>query len=256
MISLQEIKKHYSGLDGFERSILREYLQYKILDIIFKSKISHKLSFLGGTAIKICFNSSRFSEDLDFDNFDLSEDDFTRLTKIIEKELTAMGYEVEIKNVFKGAFRCYIKIPKLLHENNLAAMPEEKIVVQVDTAPHNFVYKPDSYILQKFDVFRSIRLTPKDIILSQKIGAIMGRKRDKGRDYFDVLYLLGQSDFNYEYLEFKLGIKNKSELKKTLLKKTKNIDFKALLRDVRPFILRPGDEERILSFREYIKQRL
>jgi predicted nucleotidyltransferase component of viral defense system len=256
MIILKELKKYYSSLEGFDRSILREYLQYKILYIISKSKIAYKLSFLGGTAIKICYGSTRFSEDLDFDNFDLSQNEFNEISLKIKKELEYEGYEVEIRNVFKGAFRCYIKIPKLLYENDLSNYVDENIVIQVDTAPHGFKYKPNNFLLQKFDVFGNIKLTPADIILSQKVATIFGRKRQKGRDYFDLVYLMGITDFNYDYLDFKLSIKNKEELKKELLEKVSNLNFKELLKDVEPFLVDKDSGERVLKFKEYIEQKL
>ncbi|MFA6171258.1 MAG: nucleotidyl transferase AbiEii/AbiGii toxin family protein [Patescibacteria group bacterium] len=256
MINISEIKKYYPNLSGFDRGILREYLQYKILDIIFKSGIGPKLSFLGGTAIKICYGGTRFSEDLDFDNFGLTEDEFKRLSEIIKKELELESYEVEVRNVFKGAFRCYIKIPKLLKENNLSALEGEKILIQVDTAPHGFNYEPDNFLLQKFDVFRNIKLTPPDLLLSMKIGAIFGRKRMKGRDFYDTVYLLSLADFNYDYLEAKLGIKNKDELRRKLLEAITDLDMKVMARDVMPFLVRPDDQQRILSFRQYIEQKL
>jgi predicted nucleotidyltransferase component of viral defense system len=256
MIHVNEIRKYYPNLTGFDKSILREYLQYKILDIIFKSEISNKLSFLGGTAIKICYGSRRFSEDLDFDNFGLTADEFAKLSEVIKKELKLEGYETEIKNVFKGAFRCNIRLPKLLKENSLSVMEDEKILIQIDTAPHNFSYEPTNFLLQKFDVFRNIKLTPPDIILSMKVGAIFGRKRMKGRDFYDVVYLLGTTDFNYDYLNFKFGIKNKEELKNKLLEFIVNLDMASMAEDVLPFLIKPDDQERILSFREYIEQRL
>jgi ATP-dependent Lon protease len=73
MLDLQQIKKEYSEpLQGYERAIIREYLQYKILQAIFESKQASKLSFLGGTALRIVHGNSRFSEDIDLDNFGLS----------------------------------------------------------------------------------------------------------------------------------------------------------------------------------------
>lgn len=74
MISINQIAQYYpESLRGFKRNILREYLQYKILEIIFNSRLSPKLSFLGGTALRIVHENKRFLEDLDFDNFKLSE---------------------------------------------------------------------------------------------------------------------------------------------------------------------------------------
>ncbi len=257
MMNINEIRKQYpANYSGFDKSILREYLQYKILDIIFKSEVGANLSFLGGTAIKICYGSLRFSEDLDFDNFGLTENDFIKLSEIIEKELSLEGYVVETRNVFKGAFRCYVKIPKILQESGLSVANNEKILIQVDTTPHNFPYRPGNFLLQKFDVFRNIKTTPIDILLSMKVAAIFGRKRMKGRDFYDVVYLLGLTDFNYTYLEDKLGIKNKEELKDRLLGSIIGLDMSDMAKDVMPFLIKLDDAQRVLNFREYIEQRL
>ncbi|RLC35943.1 hypothetical protein DRH27_06035, partial [Candidatus Falkowbacteria bacterium] len=201
MINIKELRQYYPDLKGFERSILREYLQYKILNIIFQSREAAKISFLGGTAIKICYGSFRFSEDLDFDNFKLSRDEFKNIIFSVKKGLEQEGYEAGIKLVFKGAFRAYIKIPKLLSYNNLSHMESENLTIQIDTAPHGFKYKPKDFLLQKFEVFRNIKITPADILLSQKVAAILGRKRAKGRDYFDLVFLMGITDFNFDYLK-------------------------------------------------------
>lgn len=41
MISLNQIEQHYpENLRGFKRNILREYLQYKILEVIFNSRLA------------------------------------------------------------------------------------------------------------------------------------------------------------------------------------------------------------------------
>ena len=73
MISLHNIEQFYpENLRGFKRNMLREYLQFKILEIIFNSRLAPKLSFIGGTALRIVHENTRFSEDLDFDNFNHS----------------------------------------------------------------------------------------------------------------------------------------------------------------------------------------
>ena len=54
--------------------MLVEYLQVELLDSLFKDSAAAALSFIGGTAIRILHNSPRFSEDLDFDNFELNFD--------------------------------------------------------------------------------------------------------------------------------------------------------------------------------------
>lgn len=100
MIALNQILNSYPAhLRPFQESVLKEYLQYKILQIIFNSEYANKLAFLGGTALRIVYNNSRFSEDLDFDNFNLGEEEFANLSKIIQKNLELEGLEVETSTV-------------------------------------------------------------------------------------------------------------------------------------------------------------
>lgn len=255
MLSLSQIEQYYpENLRAFKKNILREYLQYKILDIIFNSKWAVKISFLGGTALRIVYDNTRFSEDLDFDNFGLKQDVFSLLTKEVKKRLEKEGYKTEIRNVFKGAYRCYVKIPKILFDNKISDLEEEKIMIQIDTARHNFNYKPDKKILNKFDVFTEINVTPLDILLSQKIYAALNRKRAKGRDFFDVVFLLQRTKPNYDYLEKKLKIKNGKELKEKFISCARTINFGELARDVEPFLFNPSDGKKIEMFKEYIKQ--
>ncbi len=241
------------GRRAFKRNLLREYLQYKILQIIFNSKHANKLSFLGGTALRIVHDNTRFSEDLDFDNFGLEEKQFNEISATVKKRLKLEGYAVEIKNVCKGAYRCYVRIPNLLFDSGLSGYEEEKILIQLDTAPHGFQYEPDKVILNKFDVFTEINVTPLDIILAQKIFAIFNRKAAKGRDFFDVVFSLSKTKPNYEYLRMKIKVGNGRELKEKLAELEGGIDFKALADDVEPFLFNPDDSKKVELFVKYIK---
>ncbi|MHA1754815.1 MAG: nucleotidyl transferase AbiEii/AbiGii toxin family protein [Candidatus Odinarchaeia archaeon] len=255
MLSIDQIEQYYpENLRIFKKNILREYLQYKVLETIFNSKFAEQLSFLGGTALCIIYGNTRFSEDLDFDNFGLSQKDFSLLTEEIEKELERQGYKVEIRNVFKGAYRCYIKLPEVLFNSKISNLREEKIIIQLDTAPHNFDYQPDGKILNKFDVFTQIAVTPLDILLSQKIYAVLNRKRTKGRDFFDIIFLLQKTKLNFEYLKIKTGLNNVKELKEELIKLINVTDLNKMAKDVEPFLFNPSDSKKIKIFGEYIKQ--
>lgn len=253
MLSLKNIEQYYSDNEKpFQRNILREYLQYKILEIIFNSKYSRDVIFLGGTALRIIYNNSRFSEDLDFDNFTMTEEQFADLANEVKKGLEREGYEVEIKNVFKGAYRSYIRLPNVLFDNDVSNLREEKIMIQIDTVPRTFDYKKDTKILNKFDVFTQIFIAPIDMLLSQKIYAALNRSRAKGRDLFDMVFLFPQTKPNYEYLEKKLGIKNGRELKETLLARTADLDLAELAKDLKPFLIDGGDSKKVMLFRDYI----
>ncbi|MBI2259440.1 MAG: nucleotidyl transferase AbiEii/AbiGii toxin family protein [Flavobacteriia bacterium] len=256
MLSFQEIQQQYpENLRPFKRFILREYLQYKILEIIFSSPLANKLCFLGGTCLRIVHNQQRFSEDLDFDNFNLREDEFIDISKHITKELEKEGYDIECKNVIKGAFHCYIKFPNILFKEGISGHYEEKILIQLDTEAQFFEFEPQTYILNKFDVFTSIFITPAELLLAQKFYAVINRKRNKGRDFFDIVYLLGKNvKPNYEYLNFKLKISNETQLKELILDNCKQNNMLEMANDVAPFLFNPKDVKKVILFEEYLKQ--
>jgi predicted nucleotidyltransferase component of viral defense system len=256
MLTLSEIEKSYpANLRAFKHFILREYLQYKILQIIFDSEYSTQLSFLGGTCLRIVHGNTRFSEDLDFDNFGLGEDIFENISAHIKNKLAHEGYSVEMKTVDRGAYHCYIRFPKLLYQEGLSGHLEEKILIQLDTEPQHFGFAPEKYILNRFDVFTQIFNTPLDILLAQKFYAILNRQRNKGRDFFDVVFILSKTDSpNYDYLSVKANISNEKQLKERILEKCSRIDMEAMAKDVQPFLFDPADTKKVVLFPEYIKQ--
>ncbi|MDH5400714.1 MAG: nucleotidyl transferase AbiEii/AbiGii toxin family protein [Cyclobacteriaceae bacterium] len=256
MLSIDEIKPYYpDSLQVYERFILREYLQYKILEIIYDSPYEHKLSFLGGTCLRIVYNNSRFSEDLDFDNFQLSMEEFETLAGIVKTELERLGYVVQMKNVKKGAYHCYIRFPEILFREGLSGHREEKILIQIDTEPHQYDYKPDQPLLNKFDIFTQINVTPKNILLAQKFYAIINRKRNKGRDFYDLVFLMGLGvKPDYNYLESKLRAGSPEKLRDMVLEKCATLSMREMANDVRPFLFDSKDEKKVLLFPQFIEQ--
>lgn len=253
MIQIQYIKSFYPLKEQiFEQAILKEYLQYQILNIVFSSKYAKDLSFLWWTAIRLIHNSNRFSEDLDFDNFWLNENDFDELSKIIKFEMEKLWFEVEIKNIYKWAFRCYIKLPKLLKDLWLSIYDDEKILVQLDTVKQDYLYDSDKKILDKFDVYKLINVCPIDIILSKKIHALIDRKRIKWRDFFDIVYLYKLTNPNFPYLKAKKWIDNEIKLKEKLLEFIEQLNLSEYAEDVKPFLINPDEINRVTTFKEFI----
>src|SRR5450755_4116561 len=147
MFSLPEIEKNYpEHLRVFKRFMLREYLQHKLLQVIFDSGYGGHFAFLGGTCLRIVHSNTRFSEDLDFDCFGLEEVLFEQIAAIIKKQLEQEGYGVEMRTVYKGAYHCYLRFPKLLYQEGLSGHLDEKILIQLDTEPQHFDFTPEKYI--------------------------------------------------------------------------------------------------------------
>ncbi|NJN33577.1 MAG: nucleotidyl transferase AbiEii/AbiGii toxin family protein [Saprospiraceae bacterium] len=255
MLSLSQIQTFYPPqLHVFGSFLLREYLQHKILALIFSSDYANKFAFLGGTCLRIVHQTNRFSEDLDFDNFDLSAQDFEHVARYIQQGLEREGFQIEMQQVYRGAYHCYIKFPNLLHEAGLSGHREAKILIQLDTEPQNFDFTPETFLLNKFDVFANIRITPIDLLLSQKITAFLKRKQPKGRDIYDITFLSAKTKPNYAYLEQRLDVKSAEALKELLLNRLNTLNLNQQSKDVAPFLFYNQDLQRILLFENFVKQ--
>jgi hypothetical protein len=81
-----------------QRAIVREYLQMRILYSLQSAGAMIPLAFHGGTALRILYQLPRYSEDLDFALERQREQyDFRRYLTIIQRDLTAETYDVEVK---------------------------------------------------------------------------------------------------------------------------------------------------------------
>jgi predicted nucleotidyltransferase component of viral defense system len=255
MLDLQQIKNEYSEpLQGYERAIVREYLQVKILQAIFESAQASKLSFLGGTALRIMHGNSRFSEDIDLDNFGLSWQAFGELIQKVKLFLELEGFLVETSMAAKDAFHCDLRFPELLYQQGLTPHQQEKILIQLDTVAQGYTYTPEIKILNKFDVFTEIRVTPLSVLLSQKIYTAVNRKRPKGRDFYDITFLLSKTKPEFGFINQKMGITSPEILRQELLLKIGAFDFDALAEDVAPFLITKEQVKRVIKFREFWKQ--
>ncbi len=254
MLEIEQIASFYpENLRPFRRNLLREYLQFKILETIYDSGFGRNLVFMGGSAIHIVHGNTRFSEDLDFDNRGLEESAFDSLIAAIKTSLTRMGYRLEYRNVCRNAFRSYLKFSDLLFESKISAYKHEKLNIRIDTEPQKFEYIPDKFILSKFDVFQRISVVPSGILLAQKIYCLFSRSRGLGRDFFDSVFLFGKTKPNMDYLREKMGIKNSRELKRRLIKKCESINFIRLAKDIEPFVYDHRETKRVSDFLEFIR---
>jgi predicted nucleotidyltransferase component of viral defense system len=255
MLDLQHIKNEYSEpLQGYERAIVREYLQYKILQAIFESTQASKLSFLGGTALRIVHGNSRFSEDIDIDNFGLSWQAFGELIQRVKLFLELEGFLVETSMVTRDAFHCDLRFPELLYQQGLSPHQKEKILIQLDTVAQGYPYSPEFRIINKFDVFTEIRVTPLNILLAQKIYTAVNRKRPKGRDFYDITFLFSRTRPDFGYINQKMGVTSPERLREEFLLKIEDFDFDALADDVAPFLITQDQVKRVAKFREFWKQ--
>lgn len=257
MITLANIKKAYPAeLQDEDHTLLREYLQYRLLEIIFTSPFAEKLVFLGGTCLRIVHDNRRFSEDLDFDNLGLTKPEFAQVGELVQRELSREGYTVTADMAGISAFRCKVRLPGLLFQHGLTGHKEQTVLIQLDTEPQRYDYEPERHFLSRWDVRQDIRCCPLPLLLAQKCHAILDRKRSKGRDFFDVAFLLGLNvEPDMRYVKQKMELNTTKALAETLLEHCSKLDMQAMAVDVEKFVFDKNGLKAVTHFPQIIRQR-
>lgn len=256
MITLDEIRAGYPPqLHDRTSFLLREYLQYRMLQLIYRTEQSRQLVFLGGTCLRLLHGNQRFSEDLDFDNLGLDQEQFKQLAELVGDGLEREGYTVDVQVRSKTAFRCKVRFPGLLFQQGLSGHAEQSVLIQFDTEPQHYAYAPELRRLDKFDVSFSLPCCSPSLLLAQKCHAILGRPRNKGRDFFDAVFLLGRNvEPDQGYMKERIGSGSREALAEKLIAHCATLDMKQQAEDVRPFLFDAALAERITHFTEIIRQ--
>ena len=75
-----------------------EYIQLMILDHLSSSSWIRKMTFIGGTSIRLTRGIDRFSEDLDFDCQEFTPEEFMTMTDGIVRFLNRSGFRAETRD--------------------------------------------------------------------------------------------------------------------------------------------------------------
>ncbi|MCX6044540.1 MAG: nucleotidyl transferase AbiEii/AbiGii toxin family protein [Chloroflexi bacterium] len=174
------------------RNLTREYLQARILAALQSAGAMLPLAFHGGTALRFLFTISRYSEDLDFALERPSKEyDFRKYLRAVQTELSAEGYQIEIKvsdsKVVQSAF---VRFVGLLYELGLSPHRDEILAVklEVDTNPPAGATTTTT-IVRRY-VTLQLQHHDKASLLAGKLHAVLQRPYAKGRDLYDLLWYL------------------------------------------------------------------
>lgn len=173
------------------RNLLREYLQKYLLFLIYRNNFYKEIVFTGGTALRFLYGLKRFSEDLDFSLSTKGSYNFLKILEGLKKELSLAGYEIEITyNIEKNVHSAFIKILNLLYEFGLSKAKGEKfsVKIEIDTLPPaggkeevSFYNSVFMFEIKHFDL---------PSLFAGKLHAILCRKFNRGRDYYDLIWYL------------------------------------------------------------------
>ncbi|HKI90449.1 MAG TPA: nucleotidyl transferase AbiEii/AbiGii toxin family protein [Draconibacterium sp.] len=249
----QEIRENAS----FQKYMLKEYIQLLILDFLSTTPFIKKIVFIGGTNLRLVKGIDRFSEDLDFDCKDISKEEFMEMTDAVINFLKRDGLRVEVRdreNKKLTAFRRNIHFPELLFELGLSGHREERFLIKVESEDQQMSYKPILTNIKGCGLYFPFPVPPDGVLCAMKISAMLFRR--KGRDFYDVMFLLAQTQPDYSFLAEKLNIRNLEELKIYVLETLKTVDLNIKKRDFEHLLFNKRNSERILSVGEFIQENL
>jgi len=177
-----QLNEYIKNLGISRDQILREEAEMEILAELANDKLGSKLVFYGGTALRLAYNSPRFSEDIDL--LRLKPVNFTEFKKFIKKVIAARGHWrlKDIKDKRQTMFALIqIKDNKLKHAFSIkveAHKPAVKIKLKTELL----------LLKSPLAAAEPLLLVPTPEELKKlKINALSGRK--KSRDIFDLWYL-------------------------------------------------------------------
>ena len=143
------------------------------------------------------------------------------------------------------------------HGPYLLAEPEKALLdyfylnlARINSEVKEKLYEPEKVCLNKFTVYRQMPAAPAGILLAQKMMTLLYRKREKGRDIYDVSFLMGFAGPDFTYIEKTLEL-DRAEFLRRFDERIGELDLNLLARDVEPFLFAPEQQERITTFRDY-----
>ena len=187
------LSKDYGLPQEKKRAILREYLQTKILSLIYREGISKNLFFVGGTALRILHGLDRFSEDLDFDSVGITPREIQKLVKTVMRRLDQEDIAVELyQNMTQKKYYYELRFPYLLAELKLSSNTGEKLMIKLDIESLWRGQKREMIFVNRYGLLATIVTKSLDQMLVEKLAAYLGRKETQARDLYDVVWLLAR----------------------------------------------------------------
>jgi predicted nucleotidyltransferase component of viral defense system len=193
------IEKRKMGIkDPIILNLLKEHLQYYFLNYLCSSKYGKGLIFIGGSALRICYELNRLSEDIDMDTEkgvtinkkELAED----AVKYFKQTYMYDKLEYSISGQYE---KIYFKFPVLKELGLAGGNDSDKLYVKLEISDAvSGTYQTDLTPVSALGFNFIIRNYNLETLMASKISAIFERKylrgndknfNFKGRDYYDLL---------------------------------------------------------------------
>ena len=193
MLTQQQAQKFALENQTIVDNILKEHYQIYVLNELYKSNFSNNLVFKGGTALKLAYNSIRFSEDLDFSIIGkINFSDFKKTIQTINNKFS----ESKIQDVYDKYNTLYAKLTFAV---DFKPIPIGiKIEVNKNKGKINFQHSLN-LLKSQFNNIEILAPTfTLESILKDKLNILENNSRRQVRDLFDAWYICQKLNQNFE----------------------------------------------------------
>ena len=203
-------------------NVIREYIQHLFLSFLYREEKSEFLLFKGGTALRIIWQSPRFSEDLDFTGSKISIRNIEILMEstLIKIERDGIKTDIRESKSTSGGYLAIFHFKTDEYESSIqieiSCRVEPKTAGTVSLINSDFL---PPYTLVHLDVKK---------LIGEKIQACLSR--GKARDFYDLYFILRSR------LSFHEVFSKNNMLKEKIIKAIENqrLDLKSELKRFLP----------------------
>lgn len=181
MITAETIRTLAAKLRTTELNVRREYCQHLFLSYFYQQPLTDQIYFKDGTALRVIYNSPRFSEDLDFSS---------SLAGIpaLEEALVGALAEIARENVDVD-----IAESKTTSGGYLAIVTfrggDAPVAVQIEISLREGAQRGEAVtIVSDFMPAYTIMALAREQLIDEKIQALLTHK--KARDFYDLYFVL------------------------------------------------------------------
>lgn len=240
------VLQNKNGTDQmFLRNLLKEALQFYVLNFVYTSVYGGKLLFKGGTCLRVCFDLPRLSEDLDFDIKDFNSFEIEKFINDLSKYFSeGLQYKNMRMKLAGNKRQLFLKFP-VMEQLGLRKTRTESndLFLRLDLSPiDSSNFSEEISIKASYDFTFLVKRYSLPDLFSSKIVAILKRSfikgktgliTFKGRDYFDLIWFLQRGVRpNFDRLRDILKINDEKEILKLLDKKVELLKEEYLKEDL------------------------
>lgn len=221
-------------------SILREYIQILFLFHLYNIKNSDQIYFKGGTAIRLLFDSFRFSEDLDFSTALSAKS----ISGLLENTLTNFKKELGNISLISPTLKKNSIISRINFKSEETAYPLS-IHLEFSLREKPIMPKTSQFeTLYPISPYPVVKHLAWEEILAEKIRACFIRA--KSRDLFDIWYLLTKEvPLKWDMVNKKMAYYNRAVSPQELVDHIEKINQSDFVKDLAKFL--PSTQRPLLN---------